>query len=170
MAHLTGVPVIPFALTGTEQVWPRSAVGPNVLGVRQPPQITVTFGPPVELEYQDVVADTERIMAAISELLPPELRHPRRPTTAELASTYPKGIIPPQDRWFASDAPPDAKPPADRDPAKKTTAKKATAKKTATKKATAKKSATKKATAKKTTAKKAAAKKTAAKKTAAPRR
>ena len=51
----------------------------------------VTVGPPVPLTYGDPDADTERIMAAIVDLLPPEARQRRIPTEAELARTYPPG-------------------------------------------------------------------------------
>lgn len=103
LARLTRAPVIPFALTGTEVVWPRSASIPNITTVLRPPTVTVTFGPPVELKYRSEKRDTERIMSAISELLPDEVRNPPRPTLAELARTYPDGRVPEEDRWFAVD-------------------------------------------------------------------
>ena len=36
LAAMTGAPVVPVGLWGTEQVWPRSARLPNVLALRQP--------------------------------------------------------------------------------------------------------------------------------------
>lgn len=103
LAKMTKAPVIPFALTGTEQVWPRSASVPNVLNLLSPPRVTVTFGPPVELKYRSEARDTDRIMAAIHALLPPELQDPPRPTLEELARTYPDGVVPEEDRAFAVD-------------------------------------------------------------------
>lgn len=103
LAKLTKAPVVPFAITGTEKVWPRSASVPNVTTVLHPPEVTVTFGPPVALKYRSDARDTERIMAAISALLPDEVREPPRPTMAELALTYPDGKVPEEDRWFAVD-------------------------------------------------------------------
>ena len=37
------------------------------------------------------------------DLLPDEVRTPPRPTLAELALTYPDGVVPAEDRWFAVD-------------------------------------------------------------------
>ena len=112
LATMTKVPVIPFALTGTEVVWPRAAKGPNVTTVLRPPTVTVTFGEPVELKYRSERKDTERIMTAIADLLPEEVRRPARPTLAELAQTYPSGVVPPEDRWFAVDTDESAPAPA----------------------------------------------------------
>ncbi|WP_370890488.1 HAD-IB family hydrolase [Janibacter sp. GXQ6167] len=103
LAKLSGAPVIPFAVWGTEQVWPRSAAMPNMLSLLDPPHITVRIGEPVELKLRSAPADTRRIMAAISELLPEEARSGKRPSLAELAETYPSGVVPPEDRAFAWD-------------------------------------------------------------------
>lgn len=65
--------------------------------------MTVTFGPPVELKYRSEARDTDRIMSAIRELLPAELQDPPRPTLAELARTYPDGVVPEEDISFAVD-------------------------------------------------------------------
>lgn len=103
LAHLTKVPVIPFAITGTEKVWPRSAKIPRVTNLLGRPEVTVTFGEPVDLKYRSVPRDMERIFDAITEMLPDEVREPARPTLAELALTYPDGVVPAEDRWFAVD-------------------------------------------------------------------
>ncbi|MCC5954441.1 MAG: HAD-IB family hydrolase, partial [Acidimicrobiia bacterium] len=86
-----GAPVIPIGLWGTEKVWPRNARLPNVLNVTSPPDVTVRVGPPVELAHEDPEADTEAVMAAIVDLLPPEAREVREPTAEELASVLPPG-------------------------------------------------------------------------------
>ncbi|MCQ7044166.1 hypothetical protein MRO49_25730, partial [Escherichia coli] len=70
----------------------------NLLGR---PEVTVTFGEPVDLKYRSVPRDMERIFDAITEMLPDEVREPARPTLAELALTYPDGVVPAEDRWFA---------------------------------------------------------------------
>lgn len=57
----------------------------------EPPEVTVQVGPPVELKYRSLKADTERIMSAISDLLPAEARQPHTPTEEELVLTYPPG-------------------------------------------------------------------------------
>ena len=103
LAQLTRVPVIPFALTGTEQVWPRSSKVPRVANLLSPPEVTVTFGEPVDLKYRSVPRDMERIFDAITSMLPDEVREPERPTLEELAKTYPDGKVPKGDRWFAVD-------------------------------------------------------------------
>ncbi len=90
LAAMARVPVIPVGLWGTEKVWPRSARLPR-FDVVDPPLVQVRVGPPVELGYEDVEQDTERLMAAIVELLPEEARVPREPTPEELALTYPPG-------------------------------------------------------------------------------
>ncbi len=62
--------------------------------VLRPPRVQVTVGDPVPLEHDSVARDTERMMAAIVDLLPPEAREQRVPTREELARTYPGGVIP----------------------------------------------------------------------------
>ncbi len=93
LAAQTGAPVIPVGLWGTEKVWPRSAKVPNVLNIVNPPVVTVRVGPAVELDGTDPDADTERIMAAIVDLLPPEARERREPTAEELAMASPSGTV-----------------------------------------------------------------------------
>jgi putative phosphoserine phosphatase/1-acylglycerol-3-phosphate O-acyltransferase len=89
LAAATRAPVIPIGLWGTEAVWPRSSKVPNVLNVTNPPTIQVRVGHPVELAYDDIRADTERIMEAIMALLPPEARVEREPTEEELRRAKP---------------------------------------------------------------------------------
>ncbi|KRE38811.1 phospholipid biosynthesis protein [Janibacter sp. Soil728] len=103
LAQLTKVPVIPFAITGTEKVWPRSSRVPRVLNLLDRPEVTVTFGEPVDLKYRSVPRDMERVFDAITAMLPDEVREPARPTLAELALTYPDGKVPGEDRWYAVD-------------------------------------------------------------------
>lgn len=91
LAAMARVPVIPIGLWGTERVWPRSSRVPDVLAVGDPPTVRVRFGPPVELKYRSADADTRRIMAAISDLLPAAARRPHEPTPEELARALPPG-------------------------------------------------------------------------------
>jgi putative phosphoserine phosphatase/1-acylglycerol-3-phosphate O-acyltransferase len=94
LAAMTGAPVIPVGLWGTEKVWPRSERLPNLLALRHPPTVTIRVGPPVEgLTGESPDADTKTIMAAITKLLPAEARKKRTPTQEELARTYPGGKI-----------------------------------------------------------------------------
>ncbi len=103
LAAASRAPVIPCAIWGTDEVWPRGSKLPDMLNYRNPPKVTVRFGAPVELKYRSAQADTTRVLAAISALLPREARRQRRPTMAQLASTYPGGTVPEEDRWFARD-------------------------------------------------------------------
>ncbi|MEZ5168068.1 MAG: HAD-IB family hydrolase [Acidimicrobiales bacterium] len=90
LAAMTGAPVIPVGLWGTEKVWPRSARMPKMpVGAR--PLVTVSVGPPVDLTLDDPDVDTKRIMAALVDQLPDEAREHRVPTEEELALTYPPG-------------------------------------------------------------------------------
>ena len=91
LAQLTGAPVIPVGLWGTERVWPRSSRVPNVLNLSSPPTVRVRVGEPVELKGRSLEADTKRLMAAIVELLPADAYSRRTPSVDELASTYPPG-------------------------------------------------------------------------------
>ncbi len=94
LAAMTGAPVIPVGLWGTEKVWPRSERLPNLLALRHPPKIRIRVGAPVAgLTGRSPDADTKRIMTAISKLLPPEARKKRIPTEDELAKTYPGGKV-----------------------------------------------------------------------------
>jgi putative phosphoserine phosphatase/1-acylglycerol-3-phosphate O-acyltransferase len=91
LAAQTKVPVVPIGLWGTELVWPRSSRLPNVLAIGHPPTVQVRVGPPVELPYRSVEADTQRIMEAIASLLPEEARVAREPTAEEIARAMPPG-------------------------------------------------------------------------------
>ena len=91
LARMTGAPIIPIGLWGTEKVWPRNARLPSVLNITSPPRVTVTVGAPVALKHVDDDADTKKVMRAISKLLPPEARVKHVPTEAELAATLPPG-------------------------------------------------------------------------------
>ncbi len=90
LAAATGAPVLPLGVWGTELVWPRSSRLPRPIGTSRPPLVTVRVGPPVQgVEGIDPESDTKRIMASISELLPPEGRLRRTPSPEELARTFP---------------------------------------------------------------------------------
>jgi putative phosphoserine phosphatase / 1-acylglycerol-3-phosphate O-acyltransferase len=91
LAHLSGAPVVPIGLWGTEKVWPRRSRVPAVWNVMSPPRVTVTVGEPVAMAGKSLKVDTSRIMDAIVALLPDEARRPHEPTVDELALTYPPG-------------------------------------------------------------------------------
>ncbi|MGI9595950.1 MAG: HAD-IB family hydrolase [Acidimicrobiales bacterium] len=90
LAAMSGAPVIPIGIWGTEKVWPRSARLPS-LSLTNRPEVSATVGPAVELGLTDPDEDTCRIMAALVELLPDEARQHRTPSQEELARTYPPG-------------------------------------------------------------------------------
>jgi putative phosphoserine phosphatase/1-acylglycerol-3-phosphate O-acyltransferase len=89
LAAMTGAPVLPVGVWGTEAVWPRSARLPDVTNVVRPPPVRVRVGKPVHLGLSDAAADTEAIMAAIARQLPPEAERHHEPTPEELARTFP---------------------------------------------------------------------------------
>lgn len=89
LAAMTKAPVVPVGLWGTEKVWPRSSKVPNVTNLLHPPHVLVRAGDAVALDYGDAAADTESIMAALMDLLPPESRLRHQPTEEELAKTRP---------------------------------------------------------------------------------
>lgn len=91
LAQLSGAPVIPIGMWGTERVWPRSSRFPNVLNLSNPPLVRIRVGEPVELKGRSLDADTKRIMAAIVGLLPTDAYSRRTPSDDELAATYPPG-------------------------------------------------------------------------------
>ncbi len=88
LAAMSGAPIIAVGLWGTERVWPRSSRFPK-LDIGNPPTITIAIGEPFVVDGIDTDADTERIMASISNLLPPEASQRRIPTEEELRRTYP---------------------------------------------------------------------------------
>ncbi len=94
LAAMTGAPVVPIGLWGTERVWPRSSRVPTVTTFADPPLIRVRVGSPVRLGLEDAVADTAAVMAAIVALLPDEATVRGRPTDEEMARTFPPGHRP----------------------------------------------------------------------------
>jgi putative phosphoserine phosphatase/1-acylglycerol-3-phosphate O-acyltransferase len=92
LAAMTRAPVIPVGIWGTEEVWPRRERVPRVWNVLHPPLVTTRVGRPVEgLGYRDPHADTEVIMQALVDLLPPEARQRREPTADEIELATPPG-------------------------------------------------------------------------------
>jgi putative phosphoserine phosphatase / 1-acylglycerol-3-phosphate O-acyltransferase len=88
LAATTGAPVVPLGLWGSEAVWPRSALIPNVTAVLRPPTVRVRVGAPVRgLTGTDPTADTETIMQAIASQLPPEAQLSRIPSDDERAAS-----------------------------------------------------------------------------------
>lgn len=90
LAAMSGAPVIPVGLWGTERVWPRNQRLPK-FELTSPPPVTVNVGPEVSLGRTDPDADTQAIMAALVDLLPDEAREQREPTDEELRATFPPG-------------------------------------------------------------------------------
>ena len=88
---MTGAPVVPVGLWGTELVWPRSARVPRIGNLLHPPTVRVRVGRPVALGLVDAVADTDAIMAAIIDLLPAEARQVVQPSAEEVARAMPPG-------------------------------------------------------------------------------
>lgn len=91
LAQMTGAPVIPVGMWGTEKVWPRSKRLPNMLALTNPPTVRISVGPEVALKHKSLDGDTKRIMKAISAQLPAEAREPQNPTREQLLATFPPG-------------------------------------------------------------------------------
>ena len=92
LAQMTGVPVIPVALWGTETVWPRSERVPRITRPGQTkPVVTITIGQPFKVTAPDLDDASAAIMAKIVALLPAAARKKRTPTDAELMKTFPPG-------------------------------------------------------------------------------
>jgi len=89
LAMATGAPVVPIGLWGTEAVWPRSAKVPHLGSPVRPLSVTVRIGAPVTFEPGDPVAETARLMAIITDLLPAEARLRYRPSADEVARAMP---------------------------------------------------------------------------------
>ena len=94
LAAMTGVPVVPIGLWGTERVWPRSARVPTMTTFTDPPLVRLRVGPPVRLGLEDAVADSAAVMAAVVALLPDEAAVRVRPSAEEMARTFPPGHRP----------------------------------------------------------------------------
>jgi putative phosphoserine phosphatase / 1-acylglycerol-3-phosphate O-acyltransferase len=91
LAAMTGAPIVPIGLWGTERVWPRNARVPAIWNVTSPPLVTIRVGQPFVVAGDDHDAETVRIMEAITALLPPEARAEREPTPEELRAATPPG-------------------------------------------------------------------------------
>lgn len=91
LASMTGAPIIPVGLWGTEKVWPRNAKLPNMTNVTSPPLVQATAGKPVKLKgtRKAITADTAKVMDAISDLLPAESKKKRQVSDTELRATMP---------------------------------------------------------------------------------
>ncbi len=89
LAKMSGAPVIPVGLWGTEKVWPRRERVPRVWNVLRPPKVIARVGQPIALTFEDEAADIERIMDALVALLPPEAREQRTPTEEEIRLATP---------------------------------------------------------------------------------
>ena len=96
LAAMTGAPVIPFGVWGSEQVWPRSEPVPRMFNLTDPPTVRVRVGPPVELKGRSAAADTRRIMAAITDCLPPQAREPARADRRGDPARHPVGLTRPE--------------------------------------------------------------------------
>ena len=91
---MTGAPVIPVGMWGTEKVWPRSSRLPERAQPRQPadrPRPRRCAGRARAARSLD--ADTKRIMKALVDLLPPRTpTRAARPSAEELAAHLPAGL------------------------------------------------------------------------------
>ena len=91
LAMAIGAPVVPIGLWGTEAVWPRSAKVPQLGSPLRPLPVRVRIGPPIRFDRDDPTEATERLMAIITSLLPPQARVRYRPSADEIARAMPSG-------------------------------------------------------------------------------
>jgi putative phosphoserine phosphatase / 1-acylglycerol-3-phosphate O-acyltransferase len=92
LAAMTGAPVIPVGIWGSEGVWARNSKLPNFANVTSPPLVTLKAGKPVKqlkLSKKSASADVDRVMDAIVAQLPAEARKKRKVTDAEVRKTQP---------------------------------------------------------------------------------
>lgn len=94
LAKATGAPVVPVGLWGTEDVWPRSERVPNLLNLLNPPKVHVRVGEPMNLPRRSLDRDTQRIMDAITALLPAPLRREQHPSAEQIRRACPPGYDP----------------------------------------------------------------------------
>lgn len=92
LQRMTGAPIVPISLWGTEHVWPRSARVPNMFSIVNPPKVRVRVGEALRLPDGIGLADgTELVMSSIFDLHPAEGKVAHDPTPEELARTFPPG-------------------------------------------------------------------------------
>ena len=92
LQRMSGAPIVPISLWGTEHVWPRSARVPNMFNIVNPPKVRVRAGEALLLPDSVGLADgTELVMSSIFDLHPAEGKVARDPTPEELARTFPPG-------------------------------------------------------------------------------
>ncbi|MCY4493686.1 MAG: HAD-IB family hydrolase [Acidimicrobiaceae bacterium] len=92
LQKMSGAPIVPVSLWGTENVWPRSARMPKVLNVVHPPTVRVRAGEALLLPDGISSADgVELVMSSIFDLHPVECKVAHEPTPEELARTFPPG-------------------------------------------------------------------------------
>ncbi len=92
LQKMSGAPIVPVSLWGTENVWPRSARMPNMFNVVHPPRVRVRAGEALWLPDGISPAEgVELVMSSIFDLHPPEGKVAHEPTSEELARTFPPG-------------------------------------------------------------------------------
>lgn len=89
LSAMTGAPIVPIGIWGTERVWPRNSKLPRIEGLVERPDVVIVVGEPKAYPGDDPKAETEALMNTIVDLLPPEAREPYEPTEDELAATHP---------------------------------------------------------------------------------
>ncbi|MGF1599706.1 MAG: HAD-IB family hydrolase [Acidimicrobiales bacterium] len=90
LALVSGAPVVPIGLWGSERAWPRNSRFPYVMNLADPPTVRIRVGQPYHPSSDDPTLVTEELMDRISALLPAEAARRREPTDAELALTLPR--------------------------------------------------------------------------------
>jgi len=90
LQRMTGAPIVPVSLWGTENVWPRSARVPNMANIVHPPKVRARVGEALRLPDGISSEDgMELVMSSIFDLHPPQGKVAHDPTPEELARTFP---------------------------------------------------------------------------------
>lgn len=84
LAQMSGAPVLPVGLWGTEHVWPRNAKLPRLDLVGDRPQVHIAIGEPYTISTRSKPRPaTDKMMKRIQGLLPEEAQRDRVPTDEE---------------------------------------------------------------------------------------
>jgi putative phosphoserine phosphatase/1-acylglycerol-3-phosphate O-acyltransferase len=92
LARMSGAPVVPMGLSGTEEVWPRRSRVPAVWNVLDPPTVRVRVGKSISLRNANDDAAVRSVMRAIEKLLP-SVSSDAVPSADDIARTYPHGSV-----------------------------------------------------------------------------
>ena len=92
LAITADAPVVPVAMWGAEDIWPRSSRIPKPDKLLRRPVVHARVGEPLMLHGEDYHAEAERVMDTIAAMLPDEVRDPPPPTPEQIKAAWPANI------------------------------------------------------------------------------